>query len=162
MTCLPASTAQLIGELDRIVGPRGRTRDAAALGPYLRDWVGYAEGATPVMVQPANTTEVAEVVRACARHGAPIVPQGGNTSSVAGGIPHGEVLVSLRRDLHRAVYDVAVRLGGSFAAEHGIGTVKRGELARYRSGIELAMMRRLKNMLDPQGLMNPEKLLAAE
>jgi D-lactate dehydrogenase (cytochrome) len=121
VTPLPASTKQLIDELDRIVGPKGLTRDAVALGPQLRDWVGYAEGATPVMVMPASTEEMADVVRACARHGAPIVPQGGNTSSVAGGIPHGEVLVSLRRmnrirNIDAADYTITADAGCVLAA----------------------------------------------
>ncbi|MEQ8602129.1 MAG: FAD-binding oxidoreductase [Marivibrio sp.] len=61
--------------------------------------------------------------------------------------------------LHRAVHDVVARLDGSISAEHGVGRVKRGELARYKDPIELDIMRGLKRSLDPKGLMNPGALL---
>ena len=57
------------------------------------------------------------------------------------------------------VHDAAEALGGSFSAEHGIGVIKRADLARYRSGVELDLMRALKRAVDPQGIMNPGKVL---
>jgi FAD/FMN-containing dehydrogenase len=57
------------------------------------------------------------------------------------------------------VHAVAMDLGGSFSAEHGIGTLKTGELRRWRGGVELDLMRTLKQALDPAGIMNPGKLL---
>jgi FAD/FMN-containing dehydrogenase len=48
--------------------------------------------------------------------------------------------------------------GGSFSAEHGIGQLKRDELRRYKSALELDMMRQIKRAFDPHGLMNPGKL----
>ncbi len=63
------------------------------------------------------------------------------------------------REMTRAVHDLAMRLGGSFSAEHGIGILKRGELHRYASPVALATMRTLKNALDPRGIMNPGKVL---
>ena len=54
---------------------------------------------------------------------------------------------------------VAAR-SGSFSAEHGIGQTKVGELARYASPLELELMRNIKKMLDPNGIMNPGKVLA--
>jgi len=59
---------------------------------------------------------------------------------------------------HR-VHDVTVSLGGSISAEHGIGQLKRDELATRKDPVELAMMRTIKTSLDPKGLMNPGKLL---
>ena len=50
-------------------------------------------------------------------------------------------------------------MGGSFSAEHGIGRMKRGDLERYRSAVEVDLMRRLKATLDPRGIMNPGKVL---
>ena len=50
---------------------------------------------------------------------------------------------------------------GSISAEHGVGQLKRDELPRYKSPVELALMRRIKRALDPQGLMNPGKVLQA-
>jgi FAD/FMN-containing dehydrogenase len=61
--------------------------------------------------------------------------------------------------VNRVVHDIAAAMGGSFSAEHGIGVLKRGELARYKSAVELDLMRRLKSALDPDGIMNPGKLL---
>lgn len=58
----------------------------------------------------------------------------------------------------RAVHTTAHGFGGSFSAEHGVGTMKRDELARLRGGVEYDLMRTLKDVLDPHGLMNPGKL----
>ena len=54
-----------------------------------------------------------------------------------------------------AVHDEAAALGGTFSAEHGIGRVLPGELARLRSPLELELMRRVRDALDPAGTMNP-------
>ena len=67
--------------------------------------------------------------------------------------------ISAAADLHRAVYDVAAEHGGSFAAEHGVGIVKLAEMERYRSPVELDLMRKFKRLLDPDGLFNPGKVL---
>ncbi|MYM25999.1 FAD-binding protein [Duganella sp. FT135W] len=61
--------------------------------------------------------------------------------------------------VNRVVHDSVVAFGGSISAEHGIGTLKRDELARYKSPVELNMMRAIKAALDPLGIMNPGKIL---
>jgi len=48
---------------------------------------------------------------------------------------------------------------GSFSAEHGIGKLKVHELAEFKAGVELDMMRAIKATIDPKGLMNPGKVL---
>jgi FAD/FMN-containing dehydrogenase len=53
-----------------------------------------------------------------------------------------------------------VSLDGSFSAEHGIGQLKVGELARYAQPAQLAAMHAIKQALDPRGILNPGKLLA--
>jgi len=58
-----------------------------------------------------------------------------------------------------SVHDVAVALGGSISAEHGIGQLKVGELARVKSEVEIDLMRRIKTALDPNGILNPGKLI---
>ena len=93
----PELPGKLAEELHAILGEKGWTDDPARLEPQLSDWVGYSRGATPIMVMPKDTDEVAAVVKACVAAGVGIVAQGGNTGSVAGAIPHGEVLLSLRR-----------------------------------------------------------------
>ncbi|MGE5442626.1 MAG: FAD-binding oxidoreductase, partial [Bacteroidota bacterium] len=60
------------------------------------------------------------------------------------------------------VSDIAIELDGSFSAEHGIGELKRAGLLRYKSGIEIEVMRRLKRALDPKNIMNPGKIIAPE
>ena len=58
------------------------------------------------------------------------------------------------------VYDLVTRWGGSISAEHGIGQVKRDELARLGDPVALDLLSRIKRALDPAGLLNPGKLLA--
>jgi FAD/FMN-containing dehydrogenase len=61
--------------------------------------------------------------------------------------------------IRRAIHDLVARFEGSFSAEHGIGQLKRDELQRYTSPVELSAMRAIKRALDPNGIMNPGKLL---
>jgi len=70
-----------------IVGDRGMVTDAADIAPYVRDWRGNYVGNSSLVVRPANTQEVADVVKLCAETGTPIVPQGGNTGMVGGSVP---------------------------------------------------------------------------
>lgn len=64
--------------------------------------------------------------------------------------------------LHRAVHDIVAGLNGSISAEHGIGQVKREEMARYKSPLELKLMQGIKQLFDPKGIMNPGKVLPDE
>ncbi|TMH43970.1 MAG: FAD-binding oxidoreductase [Betaproteobacteria bacterium] len=70
-----------------------------------------------------------------------------------------ERLVAERAAVNRIVYDTVAELGGSISAEHGLGQLKRDEIRAHKSPLELELMRRLKQTLDPQGLMNPGKVL---
>ncbi|RUM98168.1 FAD-binding oxidoreductase [Pseudaminobacter arsenicus] len=63
------------------------------------------------------------------------------------------------REMNDIVHGIAVRLGGSFSAEHGIGLLKAGELSHYKEPIELELMQRVKAALDPSGTMNPGKVI---
>ncbi|OZI17171.1 MULTISPECIES: FAD-binding oxidoreductase [Bordetella] len=67
--------------------------------------------------------------------------------------------------LQQGIYDIVHRSvqehGGSISAEHGIGQLKRDELPHYKSALELSLMKRIKQALDPHGLMNPGKVLQA-
>ena len=68
-------------------------------------------------------------------------------------------MMAKAHDLEVSVHDLAVKLDGSFSAEHGIGKLKRGELARYKSDVEFDLMRKVKDVIDPNGTMNPGKVL---
>jgi FAD/FMN-containing dehydrogenase len=95
----------LLSALAGMVGPAHVLTGAADLAPYLTDWRGRYRGDAQCLVRPASTAEVAAVVTACAAAGAPVVPQGGNTSLCGGATPDGEggaVIVSLAR-LNRIV-----------------------------------------------------------
>jgi len=61
--------------------------------------------------------------------------------------------------INRIVHDSVARFGGSISAEHGLGQLKRDEIQRYKSPLELELMRKLKHALDPHGIMNPGKVL---
>jgi len=61
--------------------------------------------------------------------------------------------------VNRIVYDIVHGLDGSISAEHGLGQLKREEIRRYKSALELEMMHGIKRILDPHGLMNPGKIL---
>ena len=62
-------------------------------------------------------------------------------------------------EMNDAVYGVVTKLGGSISAEHGIGRLKRQRLAAIKSPVEIELMRGLKRMLDPHGILNPGKVL---
>ena len=61
--------------------------------------------------------------------------------------------------INRIVHDQVVAFGGSISAEHGIGALKKDELAHTKSALELQLMRAIKQALDPQSIMNPGKIL---
>ncbi|WP_374623177.1 FAD-binding oxidoreductase [Devosia sp.] len=63
------------------------------------------------------------------------------------------------KDANAAIYGVVLRLGGSVSAEHGIGQLKTGLLAEVKDGVALEMMRAIKQALDPNGILNPGKVL---
>ncbi len=68
-------------------------------------------------------------------------------------------LLSRQEDVYALVHDRVHAAGGSISAEHGIGQLKRDVLPRYKDPVEMALMHRIKAALDPQGIMNPGKVL---
>ena len=65
----------------------------------------------------------------------------------------------LEPKIHKAVYGRTTAMGGSISAEHGIGRLRREELKTYKSPVALDVMRSIKTTLDPNGIMNPGKVL---
>jgi FAD/FMN-containing dehydrogenase len=64
------------------------------------------------------------------------------------------------REVNAIVHGIVLAAGGSISAEHGIGQLKRDELAQIRSPIEMDLMRRIKHAFDPAGIMNPGKVVS--
>lgn len=62
-------------------------------------------------------------------------------------------------EFNKIVHDIVTDMGGSISAEHGLGRMKREEITRYKSTVEMELMRTLKRALDPKGIMNPGKLV---
>jgi FAD/FMN-containing dehydrogenase len=61
--------------------------------------------------------------------------------------------------INAVVHDLVHEFHGSISAEHGLGQVKRDEAARYKTEVELDLMRAVKRALDPRNLMNPGKVV---
>jgi len=87
----------LLREFASVVGDAHVLTGDATAG-YAVDWTGRFRGHAPAVLRPADTGEVAAVLGLCREAGVPVVPQGGNTGLVGGGVPnHGEVVLSLAR-----------------------------------------------------------------
>jgi FAD/FMN-containing dehydrogenase len=80
-----------------------------------------------------------------------------NLSPVEGASP--AEFLALEPAMNRLVHDAVHARGGSISAEHGLGVLRRDESARYKSPVEIDLMRRIKAALDPHGVLNPGKLL---
>ena len=74
------------------------------------------------------------------------------------GVAHAD-FVRRTEAVNRVVHDSVARFNGSISAEHGLGQYKREEIIRYKSVVEMEMMRSVKRALDPLGIMNPGKVL---
>jgi FAD/FMN-containing dehydrogenase len=87
----------MIRSLARIVGGQHVLTGDAAAG-FAVDWTGRFQGHAAAVVRPGDTAEVAAVLALCTEAGVAVVPQGGNTGLVGGGVPlHGEAVLSLSR-----------------------------------------------------------------
>jgi FAD/FMN-containing dehydrogenase len=79
--------------------------------------------------------------------------------------PDGTDPAAFLRDREHAVneivYDAVAAHGGSFSAEHGIGELKREDLLRRKPEVAVAMMRAIKRALDPDGILNPGRVITA-
>ncbi len=102
--------------------------DPDVMGSYTVDWTGRFRGAASAVLRPGDGPEVAAVVQLCREAGVALVPQGGNTGLVGGGVPlHGEAVLSLGR-LTR-VFDVD-QVGGQLTAEAGASIAEVQAAAR--------------------------------
>jgi FAD/FMN-containing dehydrogenase len=76
-------------------------------------------------------------------------PVGGNTAD----------FMARWHDVNKVVFDIVLRMGGSISAEHGIGVLKRDELPDVKDKVAIELMKSFKALLDPNGIMNPGKVL---
>ena len=117
-----------------MVGEHHVVTGAAAAG-FAIDWTGRFRGYTPAVVRPRDTAEVAGVLALCADAGIAVVPQGGNTGLVGGGVPlHGEVVLSLARLDQMGPVDAEA---AQVTAEAGV-TLRR--LAEADPGLDLGVL----------------------
>ncbi len=113
-------TDDLLQRLRESVGSEHVLGDEADVAAYVVDWTGTHTGRALAVVRPGSTAEVAAVVSACHEAGVAIVPQGGNTGLVAGGVPDDsgtQVVLSLGR--MRAIRDVDP-VAGTITVEAGV------------------------------------------
>jgi FAD/FMN-containing dehydrogenase len=111
--------ADFVEDLRAIVGDKGLITDPQGTHPYLTDWRENYLGSALAVVRPASTAEVAAVVKLCAARKVAVVPQGGNTGLVGGGMPHEdgrEIVLSLNRmnrivDVDPIGYSMTVEAG---------------------------------------------------
>ena len=133
-----AERAGLVARLGALLGPRGLLTGAADMAPYGEDWRGLYRGRPLAVARPADTGEVAAVVRECMAAGVGVVPQGGNTSMVGGAAPAddgSEVVLSLARLNRVRVVD---RVDLSLTLEAGV-TLKAAQEAAAGEGCLLPL-----------------------
>jgi FAD/FMN-containing dehydrogenase len=91
----------LTSVLQQVLGDKAVLTAAGDVAPFIEDWRSRYRGSAACVALPGDTAEVAEVVRLCAEHGTPVLPQGGNTSLCGGAVPSRTgappVIVSLSR-----------------------------------------------------------------
>ena len=80
-----------------------------------------------------------------------------NAAHPAGADP--DAFLARAGEINRVVHDCVHEFGGSISAEHGLGQYKRDEIRRYKSPVEMELMRAVKRAIDPLGIMNPGKVL---
>jgi FAD/FMN-containing dehydrogenase len=124
----------LLSELTAIAGPEHVLTDPDLVAGYTTDWTRRFSGQARCVIRPGEAGQVAAILLACARHGAPVVPQGGNTGLVGGGVPGpaGGVVLSTRR-LRRL--DPVDTLSGQVTAGAGVTIAELREHAA-RAGLE--------------------------
>lgn len=95
-----ANADGFLAEAAALLGPRGLTTDPERMDTWLTDWRGRYTGRALALASPASTAQVSALVKLCAAHGVPIVPQGGNSGMAGGATPDTTgraIILSLRR-----------------------------------------------------------------
>ena len=129
--------ADIISELGRLLGPRGLLTDPSDLASAGEDWRRLYNHPPAALLRPASADELAAAVKICVANGLAMVPQGGNTSMVGGGVPSGpgQVVVSLAR-MNRVRASDAIDL--TMTVEAGV-TLKAAQDAAVAAGCLLPL-----------------------
>jgi FAD/FMN-containing dehydrogenase len=130
----------LLAELTAICGPEHVLTAPDVIAGYATDWTRRFHGPARVVIRPGDVDQVARALLACGRHGTPVVPQGGNTGLVGGGVPPagGAVVLSARRLRRLDPVDV---LAAQVTAGAGITIAElraHAALAGLEYGVDLA------------------------
>jgi len=132
-------TSAVLEQLAAIVGDAHLLTDPDLRASYETDWTRRFHGEALAVVRPGSAEEVAAVVRACARHGVAVIPQGGNTGLVGGGVPRGgEVVLSLARLVGISDFDT---VSGEVTAGAGVtlaALLEHINSAGWTFGVDLA------------------------
>ena len=102
------SRTDTILSLGNIVGPQGLYTESADLEPYVADWRGIYRGNAAAVVRPANSEQVAAIVKLCAATKTPLVPQGGNTGMCGATVPDAKlnpIVIAMGRMNHIRTID---------------------------------------------------------
>jgi FAD/FMN-containing dehydrogenase len=93
---------------------------------------------------------------------APPASLGAGLAAPARRAAYADFLKEHEDNIRRHVHDRVVAMNGSISAEHGLGQLRRDEAQRYKSPVELQLMKTIKQALDPQGILNPGKVLPVD
>lgn len=128
----------VLAQLEDVVGPHVVV-DPEVIASSTTDWTGRFAGRSPAVVRPGSTEEVAGVVAVCRQRGLALVPQGGNTGLVGGGVPlHGEVILHLGRLAGRDSVDQSA---GQITVGSGVTLADLQQTARtagWSYGVDMA------------------------
>jgi D-lactate dehydrogenase (cytochrome) len=135
-----AVSENLLDAIRKAVGPGGWIDDEVGMEPYLVEPRGLWRGTCAMIARPDSTEAVAAVVRLCAEAGVAIVPQGGNTGLVGGGVPDGGIVLSTARlnrirDVDAANHTMTVE-AGCILAEVQDAALEAGALFPLSLGAE--------------------------
>ena len=133
---MSAALAAVLAELRERLPDGGLSTDPDLLAGHQVDLTGRFSGTAAALARPRDRDEVAAIVAACAAHGLPLVPQGGNTGMVGGGVPRdGELVLSLARLDSLGEVDPTA---GQITAGAGV-TLERVQEAARRAGFEFPL-----------------------
>jgi FAD/FMN-containing dehydrogenase len=139
---LTGGDAPVVTDLTAVLGADHVLIDPELTARYTVDWTGAFTGRATAVARPASTSEVAAVLRICAAHGLPVIPQGGNTGLVGGAVPAGSatgaVVLSLRRLGAIEAVDAAAGLVTAGAGATLADVQAHARAAGYGIGVDFA------------------------